>query len=73
MLDPAGRLGVQVKAGPWISFPMNAIAGAGSLAFAGEESQRKELTADLSTWDNIAIRLARVQNGSMRSGGTPRL
>jgi hypothetical protein len=28
MLDPAARLGVQVKAGPWISFPMKAIAAA---------------------------------------------
>jgi hypothetical protein len=73
MLDPAGRLGVQVKAGPWISFPMNAIAGARSLVYADEELEIRELTADLSTWNNIAIRLARVQNGSMRSGGTPRL
>ena len=28
MLEPAARLGVQVKAGPWISFPMKAIAAA---------------------------------------------
>jgi len=28
MLAPAGRLGDQVKAGPWISFPMKAIAAA---------------------------------------------
>lgn len=30
MLDPAARLGVQVKAGPWISFPIKAIAAADS-------------------------------------------
>lgn len=34
MLDPAARLGVQVKAGPWISSPIKAIAAADTLVCA---------------------------------------
>jgi hypothetical protein len=54
MLDPAARLGVQVKAGPWISFPMKAIAAAG-YQYPSCTYPEMILTANLSTWDDIAI------------------
>ena len=54
MLDPAARLGVQVKAGPWISFPMKAIAAAeDQCPFL--DRRGIILTANLSTWNDIAI------------------
>jgi hypothetical protein len=53
MLDPAARLGVQVKAGPWISFPMKAIAAADN-QYPSCTHPEIILTANLSTWDDIA-------------------
>jgi hypothetical protein len=54
MLDPAARLGVQVKAGPWISLPIKAIAAAVDQHPLCTH-QKSVLTANLSTWDDIAI------------------
>jgi hypothetical protein len=54
MLDPAARLGVQVKAGPWISFPIKAIAAADN-QYPFCTHREIILTANLSTWNDIAI------------------